>query len=450
MNDNQPIETEVVRPEQAIALRPHGALVPHAQPDDYRGLMGLAKELCSTGFLPVAVKTPAQAVAIILTGKELGLGPMQSLRSISIIQGKPELAADLQLSIFHRDGGRSKWLELTETRAVLWLRHPNGDEHRETFSMDDARRAGLANGQNWQKYPKAMLRSRAITAGLKSIGFEPLAGAYAPGEIGGPEVVPPDLPPEDGVNAPESLQMPQDEPQPPPRSPMAGTPANAAPTPKPASPASLPVATVEKRAKMIDQLNAKPGQPDRDIVTEYFRKAEKLLPNEELEDLPLRWVPVLKSQYDALVTCIRDFGNGGQAGFPYKANPEPATDAPPPAPPAPAIEVPRDTTAPPPEHPEDWFFKVIVPVPHKGERREDYIKHPDTIGSLFDARHDQDEEVAKAARQRLFGFIGHFEPKGWQKRDGTQMPPSEADKKFREALDAFVAWFEKNHPGEKI
>lgn len=155
----------------------------------YADLMNLAKELVTTGFLPQAVKTPAQAVAIILTGKELGLGPMQSLRSISIIQGKPELAADLQLSLFHRDGGRSKWETLSDTEAVLWLKHPNGDEHTETFSMVDAKRAGISGGQNWQKYPKAMLRSRAITAGLKSVGFEPLTGVYAPGEIGGPEVV---------------------------------------------------------------------------------------------------------------------------------------------------------------------------------------------------------------------------------------------------------------------
>lgn len=183
---SDPIDIE----SNAVAVRPQESqAVSSVQKESFESLMALAKELCTTGFLPQAVKTPAQAVAIILTGRELGLGPMQSLRSICIIQGKPELAADLQLSIFHRDGGRSKWLALTELAAELWLRHPNGDEHRETFTMDDAKRAGLSGGVNWQKYPKAMLRSRAITAGLKSVGFEPLAGAYAPGEVGGPETV---------------------------------------------------------------------------------------------------------------------------------------------------------------------------------------------------------------------------------------------------------------------
>lgn len=172
-----------MRPEQGLAR--NGA-VPEAS---FTQLMELAGTLVTTGFLPAAVKSPAQAVAIILTGRELGLGPMQSLRSISIIQGKPELAADLQLSLFHKDGGHSKWVTLSDLEAVLWLKHPNGDEHTESFTMLDAKRAGIAGGQNWQKYPKAMLRSRAITAGLKSVGFEPLTGVYAPGELGGSEVV---------------------------------------------------------------------------------------------------------------------------------------------------------------------------------------------------------------------------------------------------------------------
>jgi hypothetical protein len=65
----------------------------------------------------------------------------------------------------------------------LVLRHPNGDEHTETFSIEDAKRAGLASNDNYAKHPKAMLRSRAITAGLKSIGWEGAVGIYDPDEV---------------------------------------------------------------------------------------------------------------------------------------------------------------------------------------------------------------------------------------------------------------------------
>jgi hypothetical protein len=88
---------------------------------------------------------------------------------------------------------------------------------------------------------------------------------------------------------------------------------------------------------------------------------------------------------------------------------------------------------------DEWWRTIIVPVPHKGEKRDAYLKNPDTIGSLYDACGTDID-----ARNRLFGFVKFYEPKGWEKRDGTKMPASAADEKFREALDAFADWHEKN------
>lgn len=107
------------------------------------------------------------------------------------------------------------------------------------------------------------------------------------------------------------------------------------------------------------------------------------------------------------------------------------------------IEVPRDK--PGSSLPDEWFLKVIVPVPHKGEKRDSYLKNPDTIGSLYEATKSGDEE----AQRRLFGFVAHYEPEGWVKRDGTEMPPSETDKKFRQALDAFEDWRENKDDAGK-
>jgi len=149
----------------------------------YRDMLGFAGEMLKTGFLPKAVDTPAKAVAIILTGREMGVGTMQALRGIWIVQGRPTVAADLQLGIFKRAGGHAAFRELSDEKAVLWLQHPNGDEHVETYSMTDAKAAGLTVKETWKAYPRAMLRSRAITAGLKSIGFEACSGVYDPEEV---------------------------------------------------------------------------------------------------------------------------------------------------------------------------------------------------------------------------------------------------------------------------
>jgi hypothetical protein len=148
----------------------------------------LAKQLVPTGMLPNHIKQPGQAVAIILAGRELGMEPMRALRSLQMVQGKVIESADSQLGRFKAAGGRAVFESLTDTEAKLRLTHPNGDEHTESFSIAQAKAAGLASKDIWQKYPKAMLRSRVITAGLKSVGWDGSVGQYDPEEaeeIGG-------------------------------------------------------------------------------------------------------------------------------------------------------------------------------------------------------------------------------------------------------------------------
>jgi len=136
-----------------------------------------------TGMLPDHIKTGWQFAVIAATGHELGMQPMRAIRSLAMVKGKVVESADSQLARFKAAGGRSQFEVLDESRAVLHLVHPNGDKHTENFTIEDAKRAGLASNSNYSKFPKAMLRSRAITAGLKSIGWEGAVGAYDPDEI---------------------------------------------------------------------------------------------------------------------------------------------------------------------------------------------------------------------------------------------------------------------------
>lgn len=151
---------------------------------DFGSMMALSEQLVASGFLPDHIKRPAQAVAIILAGQELGLPPMRALRSLVMVKGKITESADSQLGRFKAAGGRAQFVTLTDTLAELHLVHPNGDTHTERFSLEDAKRAGLAGqGSMYAKYPKAMLRSRAITGGLKSVGWDGGAGVYDPSEL---------------------------------------------------------------------------------------------------------------------------------------------------------------------------------------------------------------------------------------------------------------------------
>jgi hypothetical protein len=136
-----------------------------------------------TGMLPDHIKTGWQFAVIAATGHELGMQPMRAIRSLAMVKGKVVESADSQLARFKAAGGRSQFEVLDETKAVLHLVHPNGDKHTESFTIEDAKRAGLSSNSNYSKFPKAMLRSRAITAGLKSVGWEGAVGAYDPDEL---------------------------------------------------------------------------------------------------------------------------------------------------------------------------------------------------------------------------------------------------------------------------
>ena len=143
--------------------------------------MAIGRTVVESRLFPAEIKTAEQAAIIILTGAELGIPPMAALRSVQVVRGKMSEAADSQLARFKSQGGRAVVVEHTDEVCVLRMTHPNGDEYTSSFSIADARRAQL-NSPIWKTHPRAMLRSRAITAGLKSLGWSGAAGVYDPDE----------------------------------------------------------------------------------------------------------------------------------------------------------------------------------------------------------------------------------------------------------------------------
>ncbi len=200
-------------------------------------------------------------------------------------------------------------------------------------------------------------------------------------------------------------------------------------------------------------INTKLARPDigPGLVLEYFRKAGMLLPTEVVDDLPLRWLPADFRAYKLLEARILAFGAGSEAVKPYeprevpapsdiKAKLKPALDAAEAAAPGPTPRpVPPGVAAAQQKDPE-WWRGVIVPIPHKGQSRADYVGDEDTIGSLYDQCKSGNQDACK----RLYGFVGRYEPKPWVGRDKKEHPPSDIDVAFRAALDAFKDWHDRN------
>lgn len=181
------------------------------------------KELCSTlvqsGFLPSSIKSPHQALAIMLKGRELNLPPMQSFSSIAIISGKPTMSSELMLSMIYRNcPGAIVNFEVTDaTVCKISAKRPNGKATDFSFSMEDAKRAGLAGKGPWATYPAAMLRARCVSAMARAIFPDALSGVvYTPEEMGAEvdeegqvkDVTPPEPPPAPKAEAPKQVPPP--------------------------------------------------------------------------------------------------------------------------------------------------------------------------------------------------------------------------------------------------
>lgn len=145
-------------------------------------LVAAGNELVRTGFLPSHIQSGTQFAAIVIAGRELGMLPMRAVRTLQMVKGKIIEDAASQLARFKASGGHAIFTTLDDTKAVLVLTHANGDQHTETWTVEDSKRAGLSGG-NHDKFRKAMLRSRAITSGLKSLGWDGAVGTYDPGEL---------------------------------------------------------------------------------------------------------------------------------------------------------------------------------------------------------------------------------------------------------------------------
>jgi hypothetical protein len=146
----------------------------------------LAKELTQArGFIPSHLKTTGEIAAVILAGRELGLPPMTSLRSVYLVNGKVGLDASMQLALMKRAGIRHEWLADGSDCKVarLKLERPGEAPYEQVYSIDDAKRAGLANSGTWQKHTPAMLRARCVSSAARAYAPDVLSGVYSPDEI---------------------------------------------------------------------------------------------------------------------------------------------------------------------------------------------------------------------------------------------------------------------------
>jgi len=158
------------------------ATIPAApRPLSFEHQMQLAQSFAKSGLF--GIKTADQALALMALCEAEGLHPAIAVRDFHIIQGKPALKADAMLARFQNAGGRVKWLELTDERVCAEFTHIAGGTATIDWDKARAQTAGFWGKDNWKKFPRAMLRARVVSEGIRTVFPGVVTGLYTPEEV---------------------------------------------------------------------------------------------------------------------------------------------------------------------------------------------------------------------------------------------------------------------------
>ena len=178
-------------------------------PTNLAEAMQLAEILAQSTIVPKDYqRNPGNILVAIQWGAELGLAPMQAMQNIATINGRPSIWGDAMLALVKNAPEfvsiKEEYVgEADDLTAVCTVKRRSTDgsihEHVATFSMEDAKKAGLLGKQGpWTQYPKRMLQMRARGYALRDMFPDILKGLRTTEEVR-------DMPPEKDMGEVEEV-----------------------------------------------------------------------------------------------------------------------------------------------------------------------------------------------------------------------------------------------------
>jgi len=132
----------------------------------------LANGVIQAGLAPKGMSRPEQVIIAMQTGHELGLPPMQSLKSVTVINGRSGLMGEAALGLLNAVSALKPGTQFEKhyegegddlvCTVQLW-RAGREEPSEHSFGVADARKAKLwGKSGPWTDYPKQMLKWRAL------------------------------------------------------------------------------------------------------------------------------------------------------------------------------------------------------------------------------------------------------------------------------------------------
>ncbi len=148
--------------------------------------MRFCEMLASSDVIPKQYKgKPGDILVAIEWGIEVGLKPMQALNNIAVINGRPSIWGDAALALV-KASGLLEYIDesFDGDMANCRVKRKGEPEVVRTFSMEDAKQAGLLNKPGvWQQYPRRMLQMRARAWALRDAFPDVLSGIAIAEEV---------------------------------------------------------------------------------------------------------------------------------------------------------------------------------------------------------------------------------------------------------------------------
>lgn len=148
-------------------------------PRNFEQALTFSDYLADSDMVPKDFKgRPSNCLIAIQWGAELGLKPLQAMQNLAIINGRPSLWGDAVIALA-RSSPLCEFIIETDDghTATCRVKRRGEPEQSRTFSMDDAKTAGLQGKAGpWTQYPKRMRQMRARAFALRDVFPDVLRG----------------------------------------------------------------------------------------------------------------------------------------------------------------------------------------------------------------------------------------------------------------------------------
>lgn len=123
---------------------------------------------------------PGNILVAVQWGAEIGLPPLQAMQNIAVVNGRPSIWGDAMIALVKGSGLLESMNEdIDADHASCTVKRRGEQAVTRTFTMEDAKRAGLSGKQGpWSQYPKRMLQMRARAWALRDVFPDVLKGVY--------------------------------------------------------------------------------------------------------------------------------------------------------------------------------------------------------------------------------------------------------------------------------